>query len=66
MSEWIRVEDALPEHFGSYLVTIASEYKPFVTVMKYDTYAKRWYNPFDHRITHWMPFPEAAKGDNTV
>lgn len=61
VSEWSSVKDALPEHYGYYLVTIGSEYRPFVTVMKYDTHEKAWLNPFNQRITYWMPYPEPAR-----
>lgn len=61
MSEWISVEDTLPEEYGKYLVTCASKYRPFVIVMKYDTCFQTWINPFEHKVTHWMPLPEPAR-----
>ena len=58
---WISVEDRLPEREGKYLtyttrgtIEISSFY-PFYLNDKPQV---------DYWITHWMPLPEAPKGDN--
>lgn len=58
MSEWISVEERLPEREGKYLtyttrrtVEISSFY-PFYLNDK---------PQFDYWITHWMPLPETPK-----
>jgi hypothetical protein len=59
MSEWISVEERLPEESGWYLVNI---FVPFdLDFMNLSHYSKGygWNNPAT--VTHWMPLPEPPK-----
>lgn len=56
-SEWISVEDRLPDSDGKYLVYTG---KGLIHTMYY--YATNAFG-FEHwDVTHWMPLPEAPKG----
>ena len=58
-SEWISVEDRLPEKNVRVLVYIKSSrsYTRFDTDRLDDRGFVRWFND----VTHWMPLPEAPK-----
>lgn len=69
-SEWISVEERLPEEGKDYLcrciINRNTEY-PFVMVLHYILFDE---NPhFQHecddglKVTHWMPLPEPLKGE---
>jgi hypothetical protein len=70
MSEWIDVNERLPEMDDDGVLTIAvlvhgpSE----IHVAQYDTKTTTWYvtgdvsSCFDPIVTHWMPLPEPPKG----
>lgn len=56
MSEWIKVEDRLPESEGSYLCCFR---ETGVIQVIYDDAGERYgkhFMPFN--ISHWMPLPE--------
>ena len=61
IQEWIPVTERLPEKGGSYLV-FSSKSKTVFTAHYWlgDRWANRANGQF---ITHWMPLPEAPKGD---
>ena len=67
-SEWISVDERLPDKFGKYLVYRKSHYASYVDILAYDTNRSVWYF-FDSEwgdcevdnVTHWMPLPEAPK-----
>ena len=57
-SEWISVEERLPEREGNYLVyTIRGAVK----INGYYTLLQGVAPSFDYYVTHWMPLPEAPK-----
>lgn len=63
-SEWISIEERLPEESGKYLVCIKSGN---VYQTKFYSYPKdkggHWgQKDKGKNITHWMPLPEAPKG----
>ena len=59
-SEWISVEERLPEREGKYLVfTIKGEIK----IEPYCTVAINYEPQFNYWVTHWMPLPEPPKGE---
>lgn len=56
-SEWISVEERLPEKSGRYLVYGSFAGMPLICGAHYDKY-----NGFgDDDFTHWMPLPEPPK-----
>lgn len=63
-SEWISVEERLPEENGYYLVYTKYGY---IEVERYKTWddddldGGYWWE-FEGCVTHWMPLPEAPKG----
>ena len=66
VQEWISVKDRLPKESGDYLAYCGNGY---IGLMSYSTQYKL-FNTFDgcgtkHAIavTHWMPLPEAPKGE---
>lgn len=74
-SQWIRVEDRLPERNGKYIVTACDEGESYDKKIWNDTvvvcavyYKSRWtweknnieYS-LDGIVTHWMPLPEPPK-----
>jgi hypothetical protein len=67
-SEWISVEERLPDKWGKYLAYRKCHFAPHVDIIRYDTNRSVWYF-FDSEwgdcevndITHWMPLPEAPK-----
>lgn len=56
-SEWISVEERLPNKADWYLV-YAENQRPFVAYFKGKTFPL---NNHYHKITHWMPLPEPPK-----
>lgn len=67
-SEWISVEDRLPEESGYFLVYIQRESEGFRVNAYYYCEDEMWENGDTMAsseyfgITHWMPLPEAPKG----
>jgi hypothetical protein len=58
-SEWISVEERLPEREGTYLVYT---YKGAIKFGDFRCYYAKNDNPqFDYYVTHWMPAPEPPK-----
>ncbi len=72
MSEWISVEDRLPDNFGWFLVI--DNYLPNcanITMGFYEYEDSFAWLPIDSRndsdsmdITHWMPLPKPPEIDN--
>ena len=60
-SEWISVEDRLPERNGRYLTHCNIEGQSLVCILYYSKVGG--FN--EGAVTHWMPLPEAPKGDKT-
>ena len=59
-SEWISVEERLPDREGTYLVYT---YKGAIKFGDFRCYYASGDEPqFDYYVTHWMPLPEAPKG----
>lgn len=59
MSDWISVQDRLPDKAGDYLVFCCNH--NFITISYFrgkTTWAKG-----NERITHWMLLPELPKGE---
>lgn len=54
-SEWISVEDRMPEREGTYLVCT---YKRAIKFDFYGHYGVRDKPQFDYDVTHWMPLPQ--------
>lgn len=63
--EWISVDDKLPEENGSYLVIGKSGTPHTAHFYKGRTmHGKTFSAHFSNRcVTHWMPLPEAPKGE---
>ena len=67
MSEWISVDERLPEKDGKYLVYDLGQHRGVSAAEIRITHFKRgdryhdymWKNHF----SHWMPLPEPPKGD---
>lgn len=54
MSEWISVDDTLPDEYGDYLVSRTCRPNGYVV-----TYAPvGWLCTDFFPVTHWMPLPE--------
>ena len=68
MSDWISVEDRLPDRececlvFANNRVSIANVVEDWVDDKPVLRLWCEWVN--DEDITHWMPLPESPKGDN--
>ena len=64
MSEWISVEDRLPDDVGYYIVATVFSYAPVRT----GHFKRNSDNPWAYfqpgEITHWMPLPEPPEVDN--
>ena len=63
MSEWIRVEDRLPESDDSVLVFIQNSHDEEIEIASYNPNRRRawdidWLNA---TVTHWMPLPKPPK-----
>jgi len=64
MSEWISVEDRLPEQDGYYLVNVLCELANGVYLAKFENGATFMWHPFSKAdVTHWMPLPEPPEVD---
>ncbi len=65
-SDWVRVKDRLPEHFGSYTACLLND---GIVQIHFENLScdGRWYSlpPFelheDNPVTHWMQLPEPPK-----
>ena len=57
-SEWISVEERLPEKHGQYLAAFTNMMVDTVTYTKIG-----WFYDKRCSITHWMPLPEPPKGE---
>lgn len=80
MSEWISVEDKMPEAYGVYIVYVKDENSPYgegiwyeniVTLAEYAFDEWTWDehgNEYDITdiVTHWMPLPDPPRmeGEN--
>lgn len=76
--QWISVKDRLPDVAGMYVVTACDEwcshgegiwYDTVVVVADYSGGCWNWNDngtdyDIDDIVTHWMPLPEAPKGEN--
>ena len=65
-SEWISVEERLPEENGRYLVCVNVSHLAFtnltiIAVMEYGKKHGFYLYSEDEPVTHWMPLPEAPK-----
>ena len=58
-SEWISVEERLPERCGCYL---GCTYKGYIMLAPFYPYTLNDKPQFRYDITHWMPLPDAPKG----
>ena len=78
-TQWISVEERLPERNGTYIVTACDEGEPYDMIIWNDTvvvcaeyYKGCWtweennieYS-LDGIVTHWMPLPEPPKGEKS-
>lgn len=75
MSDWISVEERLPDNVGEYIVCAINgisqyderiRYRKIVTLAKYAFDEWIWYengNEWDISgiVTHWMPLPEPPR-----
>lgn len=57
-SEWISVNERLPEEVACYLVNIIDNYNLNCVTFTYYTKNYGWGVP---NVTHWMPLPKAPK-----
>jgi len=70
LTDWVSVDDRLPESGGYYLVTVDTDEGPHVDVLMYNAKRKHWEHEgeptFCHSYlfspTHWAARPEAAHG----
>ena len=65
-SEWISVEERLPEENGRYLVCVNVSHLAFtnltiIAVMEYGKKHGFYLYSEDEPVTHWMPLPEPPK-----
>ena len=68
-SEWISVDERLPNKYGKYLTYGKPNYSSYVDILYYNPNRSVWYL-FDNEwgdcevddVTHWMPLPKAPKG----
>jgi hypothetical protein len=68
MSEWISVDDSLPNNGGFYLVTVATDDGECVRILEFLPSRKHWIDEgeptFCHsyyfEVTHWAECPEPA------
>lgn len=67
MSEWISVEDRLPNKWDEFLVwpipnhdmnIITAIFHPWDKKWNQDCYNGHSYDDFEPHVTHWMPLPE--------
>lgn len=66
MTDWISVDDRLPDKTGTYLIAYTSYMTPEISVRTaYYTSGGGWELPtiIDHPI-HWMPLPEPPEVDD--
>lgn len=70
MSEWIKIEDRLPDNVGEYIVCAQYaeriRYRQIVTLAKYGLNEWIWYEngiewDISGIVTHWMPLPEPPR-----
>jgi hypothetical protein len=69
LTDWVSVDDRLPESGGYYLVTVDTDEGPHVDVIMYNAKRKHWEHEgeptFCHSYlfspTHWAARPEAAQ-----
>ena len=60
-SEWISVEDGLPEESGTYITAALDGHTTRVTFVKWQKRNRHWELAGARsywKITHWMPLPE--------
>lgn len=67
-SKWIPVTERLPESEGKYLCLwrYTNEDETTMDVLRFDGTGFPWENfcwKGQHIVTHWMPLPEAPKGE---
>lgn len=64
-SEWISVDERLPELYTSVLVYCDAMVSKFYCVSEMiEPYGKRWSAVCGFRVTHWMPLPEAPRKED--
>lgn len=66
-SEWISVEERLPQVTGKYICCVKDKRGNTWTVpADWNLEMKMWFGEFGEiksMVTHWMPLPEPPKGD---
>lgn len=67
MSEWIDVNERLPESDGNYLCAMRDDIaEPFVVIHRFyrgKFIMEQWFvENVGRAVTHWMPLPEPPKG----
>lgn len=62
-SEWISVDERLPDREGTYLVCTYKGARKFGV---YGHYFVCDEPKFEYDVTHWMPLPPAPKGEHNV
>lgn len=64
-SEWISVEDRLPQVIGKYICCVKNkDGNTWTITADYSPEMKTWFGQFGevrNTVTHWMPLPEAPK-----
>lgn len=66
MTEWIDVNDRLPDKEGSYLCVMSDDHINPLVIIKYFIngmfYVTEWYKEnVGRKVTYWMPLPEPPK-----
>ena len=65
-SEWISVEDRLPQVIGKYICCVKNkDGNTWTITADYSPEMKTWFGQFGevrNTVTHWMPLPEPPKG----
>ena len=61
-SEWISVEERLPDKEGTYLTYTDKDKMLMDVFCIYPSHGTRFWVGGNGKVTHWMPLPEAPKG----
>ena len=61
--KWIPVTERLPEKKGSYITYNSNNRYRQTHITPFDQEDDYWRLVWENNVTHWMPLPEAPKGE---